>query len=77
MILEELMSNENVKMDYKKVLGFKLRDGEGPLVTMKKSEEIHEMEISNLDSTFTLILTQSEMEAMAALVVRHWLATLP
>lgn len=77
MILEELMSNENVKMNHKKELAFKLRDGEGPLVTMRKDEEIHEMEINDLDSIFTLILTQSEMEAMAALVVRHWLATLP
>lgn len=77
MILEELMSNENVKMDYKKKLGFKLRDGEGPLITMRKDEEMHEMEINDLDTIFTLILTQSEMEAMAALMVRHWLATLP
>lgn len=77
MILEELMSNENVKMNHKKELGFKLRDGEGPLVTMRKDEEMHEMEINDLDSIFTLILTQSEMEAMAALMVRHWLATLP
>lgn len=77
MILEELMSNENVKMNYKKELGFKLRDGEGPLVTMRRDEEMHEMEINDLDNIFTLILTQSEMEAMAALMVRHWLATLP
>lgn len=77
MILEELMSNKNVMVNHKDELSFVLRDGEGPLITVRKAEGMHEMEINNLDAIFTLILTQSEMEAMAALVVRHWLATLP
>ena len=77
MILEELMSNEHVELNHKKELSLQLRDGEGPLISMRKAAEVHEMEITNLDTIFTLILTQSEMEAMAALVVRHWLATLP
>lgn len=77
MILEELMSNEHVELNLKKELSVQLREGEGPIISMRKVEEVHEMEISSLDTIFTLILTQSEMEAMAALVVRHWLATLP
>lgn len=77
MILEELMSNERVELNHKKELSLQLRDGDGPLITMRKTAEVHEMEITNLDTVFTLILTQWEMEAMAALVVRHWLATLP
>lgn len=77
MILEELMSNERVKLNHKEELSLQLRDGDGPLISMRKAAEVHEMEITNLDTIFTLILTQSEMEAMAALTVRHWLATLP
>ena len=77
MIIEELMTNEKVTLNHNEELSFALRDGDGPLISMRKIAEVHEMEITNLDTIFTLILTQSEMEAMAALVVRHWLATLP
>lgn len=77
MILEELMSNEHVELNHKKELSLQLREGDGPLISMRKTAEVHEMEITNLDTIFTLILTQSEMEAMAALMVRHWLAALP
>ena len=77
MILEELMSNEHVELNHRGELSLHLRDGDGPLISMRNSPGVHEMEINTLDFIFTLILSQSEMEAMAALVVRHWLDTLP